>query len=108
MSRQLTKIVNWPERAHAAKYCVQRLADDCRVSVRTLERHIKLHFGQCPQAWLGHLQMQRAMELLPECSSIKQVALELGYDHAQNFSRDFKKRTGYAPSHYHAATRTRV
>ncbi len=108
MSRPLTKITNWSERAHAAKYCVQTLADHCRVSVRTLERHIKLRFGKCPLDWLGDLQMQRAMELLPECSSVKEVALELGYAHAQNFSRDFKNHTGHAPSDFYAASRTRV
>jgi AraC family transcriptional regulator of arabinose operon len=108
MSQQLAKISNWPERAHAAKYCVQRLADDCRVSVRTLERHIQLRFGKCPQDWLGDLQMWRAMELLPECSSVKEVALELGYKHAHHFSRDFKKCTRSTPSHFQTATCTRV
>jgi AraC-like DNA-binding protein len=108
MSGKLQRITNWPERAHTVKYCVETLAQNCGVSVRTLERHIKLFYGKCPQDWLEDLLILRAMELLPDCDSIKAVAAELGYDHSQNFARDFKQHTGFTPSRFHKAAHLRA
>ena len=98
MSRHLEQITNWPTRAHEANWCVKKLAARCRVSVRTLERHIKLHFAKCPHDWLLGLRMERAVELLPETPCIKEVSAELGYKNQHHFSREFKKHYGHAPS----------
>jgi transcriptional regulator GlxA family with amidase domain len=110
MSKQLEGITDWPVWAQAASYSVHTLAENCGVTTRTLERHIKLQFGKCPEAWLGGLQMQRANELLPESACIKDVAMTLGYkyDRTHHFARDFKEHSGYTPSQYRAANRPRA
>lgn len=108
MAKKLAGIKDWAGLAHTAQYRVSVLAKHCGVSTKTLERHIKLFYGQCPREWLHELLMARAMELLPECDSIKAVAMELGYDQPQNFTRDFKQHTGHAPSRFHEAARSRV
>src|SRR6478736_5908704 len=97
---KLAQITDWPERALVAKYCVKSLAQKCQVSLRTLERHIKLQYGMCPQDWINLLLVRRAQELLPTSDSIKAVALELGYKHPHHFARDFKKYAGLTPSQF--------
>lgn len=100
MAKKLMGIKNWSQLANAAQYQVGILANQCGVSSKTLERHIKLFHGKCPRQWLHELLMLRAVELLPECDSIKAVAAELGYTQPQNFCRDFKKHTGHAPGDF--------
>jgi AraC-like DNA-binding protein len=98
MNLKLHRITDWPERAHAAKYCVKTLARRCDVSVRTLERFIKLKFAASPHDWMIDLRMRRAVELLPETASIKETSDQLGYKSQNHFSREFKKHYGHAPS----------
>ena len=99
MSRKLQRIKDWTARAHAAKYCVNTLAENCGISVRTLERHIRLEFASCPHVWLVLVRMQRAMGLLLDDSSVKETAFEVGYGQLpQHFSRDFKQHFGYRPT----------
>lgn len=102
MARALQKITDWPERAQMANYCVKTLAKNCRVSVRTLERHFQSQYGLSPQAWINELWAQRAQQLLSASKSIKGVASKLGYDdnRVHNFTRDFKKYCGITPSQF--------
>jgi AraC-like DNA-binding protein len=105
MGQRLQLITDWPARAHAANYCVHSLAENCGVSARTLDRHIKLQFGICPKEWLRNLRMRRALELLMDDTSVKETALTLGYRYPNHFSREFKKHTGHPPSRIQAARR---
>lgn len=44
------------------------------------------------------LRMQRARELLTEGQlSIRDIALEVGYDYLTNFSKAFKRHSGLSP-----------
>ena len=93
----LQRIHNWPQLAHGATYSVKALAKACGVSVRTLERFFLPAFGDAPRCWLGRLRMEKAVELLRDGSTIKETAACLSYDDPSHFSREFKKRYGFAP-----------
>ncbi len=54
-----------------------------------------------PFQYLTHKKMMRAVELLvAERMSVKQTALELGYEDQYHFSRLFKKRFGHSPQNF--------
>lgn len=100
MSTQLLQITEeeWHTRARAARYRVRPLAMLCGVSVRTLERHIKLAQEKSPHAWLNNLRMTEARVLMLDGNSVKESAALLGYKDVSQFSKDFKHYYGTIPS----------
>jgi AraC family transcriptional activator FtrA len=98
MSRRLTEISNWSERAAAAQWCVNNLAVACGMSLSQLERHFHETWGQGPRTWLQTERMRRACELLERRERIKDIAELLCYGHQRNFTTAFTKFHGYPPS----------
>jgi AraC-like DNA-binding protein len=98
MSRQLTQITDWSERAAAARWCCAALAEDCQASLATLERHFQEAMRQCPRLWLHEERMRRARELVERRERIKDIAVLLCYEHQRNFTTAFTKFHGYPPS----------
>ena len=57
--------------------------------------------GTSPIAYLHELRIKKAKDMLgSDYGTLSDVALSLGYTSLYDFSRDFKKRTGTAPSRY--------
>jgi len=98
MSRQLTQIINWSERAAEARWCCTTLAEDCQASLATLERHFQETMRQCPRLRLNEERMRRARELLERRERIKDIAVLLCYEVQRNFTTGFTKFHGYPPS----------
>jgi len=94
----LSAINDWPQRAHAANYCVETLAQNCGFSARQLERFFASSFGKPPHNRLHALRMRRAIELLRDGCSVKETAYLLGYKDATHLTHDFKKHFGIPPS----------
>jgi len=94
---RLYRIQNWPQLAHEAKYSVNGLAENCSVSVRTLEVFFLTVRRESPRCWLKRLRMERAVELLREGSNVNETAECLGHRDRSHFSREFKKHYGLAP-----------
>lgn len=97
MSR-IHSIQDWPVFAREAGYRATRLAKDCGVSLRQLERFFQKKTGQTPQNWLNSLRQREAIVLVIQGKSIKEVAYDLGYKQVSHFSREFKRAHGIAPS----------
>jgi AraC-like DNA-binding protein len=91
---------NWHELAAEAKWSASALAAKCEVSMSTLERYCKSHLGKSPKKWLTENRQTLAMELLSRGRSVKEVAGFLAYSQAAQFSRDFKKYWGTAPTRH--------
>ena len=98
MWSRLSRITNWTELAEAARYNAKRLAVECGVSLRQLERFLPRITGQTPQRWLNEVRQRKAIELILSGQSIKEVSYHLGYKQSSHFSRDFKRFHGVAPS----------
>ena len=96
----LGEIGDWPERASKARYNASQLAKSGGVSLRQLERFFQREKGVCPKVWLAQLRDQRALELMKESVSLKQIAETLGYRNSAHFSHDFRKRHGLSPSEF--------
>jgi AraC-like DNA-binding protein len=57
--------------------------------------------GISPITYVHHLRIEKAKEMLKsDYGSLSDVARSLGYPNLYDFSRDFKKHTGVAPSKY--------
>jgi AraC-like DNA-binding protein len=78
---------------------VAPLCDYLQVSAVTLNRLFRTHLHESVAAYHTRFRMERASQLLKKDGvAVKEVAYELGYLHANDFSRAFKKFTGRNPS----------
>jgi AraC-like DNA-binding protein len=78
---------------------VAPLCEYLQVSPVTLNRLFRTHLHESVAAHHTRVRMQRARQLLEkEGAAVKEVSYELGYVHANDFSRAFKKYTGRNPS----------
>ena len=70
------------------------------ISASSLQRAFNAHFGISPKQYLLKLRMNRALELLAEKElSVKEIAFACGFKDEKYFSRAFKNKYGYPPSH---------
>jgi len=85
---------------------VAELAQIAGLSVRQFERKFRKTFQTTPRSYLMRMRVIKACELLASTNMpITEVALESGfYDHS-DFSRQFRKHMGQAPTAYPRAKR---
>ena len=78
---------------------VAPLCEYLQVSAATLNRLFRTHLDESVTEYHTRTRMERAGQLLKKDGvAVKEVAYELGYLHANDFSRAFKKFTGRNPS----------
>lgn len=71
------------------------------ISASSLQRAFQTHLGLSPKEYLIKLRMLRALDLLAENKlSIKEIAYACGFADEKYFSRAFRHKYGYPPSHY--------
>ena len=84
---------------------LEDVARDLRVSARTLRRRLQ-QLGASFKELLEEVRQERAIRYLSETDdSIDQLASRLGYGHASNFRRAFRRWTGAAPMEFRATRR---
>lgn len=80
------------------------LAHTLNLSTRTLDRHLQRE-GTGFRDLRNRVQLDKARQMLSEqTQSITQIAHELGYTDAANFSRAFKREAGLSPRAYREKT----
>lgn len=94
MSNRINSEQEWLPLAKEANWSVEKLAVNCGVSSRTLERHFKETMGKTPKAWLSEQRHKQAMKLLRDGLLVKETSSQVGYQHPNNFAREFKKLAG--------------
>jgi len=98
MNTRLKHVENWAALAGKSNWSAGKLAKMCGVSLRTLQRHFQAKIGTSPKIWLSEQRQCEARRLIVEGISVKETAWILGYRHAYNFSRGFKKQWGRSPT----------
>jgi len=79
---------------------IARLCDYLNVSQSTLYRQFASAEGLSPLAFFHRARMEKARELLRSSTlSVKEVAYALGYEHANDLSRAYRRHFGEPPTH---------
>ncbi len=75
------------------------LSEKFNISKSSLYRHIKSKTGMSPKEFITEIRLQKARRILENNSDIllKQLALEVGFQHTSYFSTIFTNRFGYKP-----------
>lgn len=89
-------------REHVArKVAVTSLSHHMGISVATLERRTRAHFGTTPRRFLAEVRLGEAGRLLTHSGrSVAEIAEHCGYENHAAFSRAFRRRHGCTPGEY--------
>lgn len=89
------------------KWTTQQMADNLNMSKATLNRLCLNSYLKPASRLIHELKMERAADLLTHTQwDLNNIALQLGYSEACNFSRAFKKYFGLSPNFYRFESET--
>lgn len=101
MDKRIETVLRIMETHFHETLTVGRLAAHAGLSRSRFEFIFTRETGKTFKSHLLALRMMKAVELLAaDHLSIKEIASAAGYRHAPNFTHDFKRRFGKAPTHY--------
>lgn len=89
------------EHDYAKEWRVEDLLSIAHMSRSTLMRVFRRATGQTPIEYLVRLRIQKAMELLRNSDrTITQIAMDVGFNDSNYFSRQFRRLTGKSPRQF--------
>jgi AraC-like DNA-binding protein len=97
---QLKNIISLLMNDTTSKYTINHYAEISHMSTRTLSRLFIKELGMNFSDWRIRLKLLEAIKRLGEKQSVKEIALDLGYETASAFIFMFKKNLGKTPSNY--------
>lgn len=99
--RILTPVIEYIAENYSEKITNDTLASLTGFSTVYFRKLFKEIYGCSPIEYVKQLKIKKAKEMLrSDYSGITEIANSLGYQNIYDFSRDFKKHTGVAPSKY--------
>lgn len=84
----------------STKHTLAYYAQKSYMSSRTLSRLFQKELGMSFGDWKMRLKLMEAVKLLGEEKSIKEIALDLGYENVSSFITAFKNYFGKTPTNY--------
>ncbi len=86
---------------HHSNITIKDMAAFCNLNQNYLAKIFKESLKQTPQQFLIYFRMNKAKELLKYTTMpISEISRQVGYQNQLNFSRAFKKITGYSPQNW--------
>ncbi len=86
------------ESGYADKISLEDIANQLSVSYAWFRRYFKTNTGYSPYEYVLNIRIRHARMLLQNSGrSVKEISLDTGFESQQQFSRTFKKKTGYTP-----------
>ena len=104
-SDRLERIRARIEREYPRRLTLSMLARQAGMGPRAFRAAFLHRFGVTPHAYLLVCRMRRAAHLLGGARGVKEVAADVGYASASNFSAAFKRRHGLSPRAFRLAAR---
>ena len=98
MASRLDCIADWSKLAADAKFRVTNLAKDCGVSERQLRRYFLQRFGKSPREWMADARLGKALAMLATGKTVKEIAVQTGFNHSSSLTRSFKQHYKATPS----------
>jgi AraC family transcriptional activator FtrA len=100
---EITPLLENVRASLTTNWSVERMAEACRMSVRTFLRRFFEATGQTPGDWLMAERVTEAQRLLCQGkASMDAVALASGFGSSHTLRHHFRKRLGISPSEYRA------
>ncbi|WP_459556190.1 AraC family transcriptional regulator [Lacunimicrobium album] len=98
---KIAKAITYLESMNDLEVTLEDLARASGMSKRTLIRSFQAAFGKSPIAYLIEARVQRATELLRSTEkNVTEVAMEVGFNDSNYFSRQFRKLMHLSPREY--------
>lgn len=89
------------EKNYTKQRKVSFYAGKLNISAKYLNAAVKEYSGQAPSAWIDSYTIYEAkMRLLSSSDDINKIAIGLNFKTASNFSKYFRRSTGYQPKEY--------
>ena len=99
--KKINPAMEYISQHYAEKITNDRLAEITGMSNVYFRKLFTAVMGVSPIAYVHRFRIQKAKEMLKsDYGTLTDVAQSLGYSSLYDFSRDFKKHTGIAPSKY--------
>ena len=99
--QKIAPAIEYLSTSYAKKITNEELAKQLGISTVYFRKLFTEVVGVSPIAYARRLRIEKAREMLKsDYGSLSDVAYSLGYTSLYDFSRDFKKHTGIAPSKY--------
>jgi len=84
-----------------SNFSIQKLAENLRLSDRTLRSIFNSVIGQGPKAYFNRLRLEKAAHMLRNTlKNISEISEELGYSSPYHFSRAFSEYYNVSPRNY--------
>jgi AraC family transcriptional regulator of arabinose operon len=100
----VARALRWIETHLATRQPLARLSDFLGVSTATVHRLFRERLGVTVRQKIAEIRHEAAMRMLASGRmTIKEIAFQLGYRHAHDFSRAFRNQTGTLPRRKTAA-----
>lgn len=88
---------------------VEEVARNAGFSIDYFNRIFLSHTGFTVTAYINYIRLKQAAYLLRTTDkSVLDIALEIGYDSHEGFTKAFKKKYGITPSEYRAGNKSRI
>ncbi len=96
------QIIAYMNEHYASHISLDQIAQNMYLSPVYISKIFKEEMGESPIRYLIQIRLEKAKEMLEleNCGSVKNVALEVGYEDVYYFSKLFKKYYGIAPAYY--------
>ena len=99
--RSLAPVLEWMEKNLHRSLDLEAIAENARLSKRTLNRRFLEQVGYTPIQWLLRLRMRRAQHLLANTgNSIERIASQVGAGSPAVFRKHFHRIVGTSPQEY--------
>jgi AraC family transcriptional regulator of arabinose operon len=97
--KAIARAQQWLDQHADSRQPLARLADYLALSPSTIQRLFRKQLGGSVTKIMAKIRQQKAHGMLASGkTSVKEVAFQLGYRHAHDFSRAFRRGTGVRPS----------